>query len=65
MSEHIFELVRLEPKCGGEPLCQVVLSSSMFAANAMQAEAVAFEEMKVGQDSLRKSWGCVVRRGQV
>ena len=47
MSEDVFELVRLEPTCGGEPLCQVVLSNDMFAAGAMVAEAVSLEEMKV------------------
>ena len=47
MSEDVFELVRLEPTCGGEPLCQVVLSDDMFAADAMLGEAVSFEEMKV------------------
>eukprot|EP00966_Prymnesium_polylepis_P063645 1476008-Prymnesium_polylepis.1 len=47
MSADVFELVRLEPACGGEPLCAVVLDDEMFAADAMMAEAVAFEEMKV------------------
>ena len=37
----------MQPAGGGEPLCQVVLSNDMFAASAMQGEAVAFEEMKV------------------
>ena len=47
-SEDVFELERLQPTCGGEPLCQVVLSNDMFAASTMQGEAeVAFEEMKV------------------
>ena len=47
MSEDVFELVRLEPTCGGKPLRQVVLSNDLFAADAMEGEAVAFEEMKV------------------
>ena len=47
MPADVFELVRLEPACGGEPLCNVVLDDEMFAADAMMAEAVAFEEMKV------------------
>jgi hypothetical protein len=41
--------VRLEPTCGGAPLCQVVLSDDMFEADAMVEEAVALEEMKVKQ----------------
>ena len=48
-SEDVFELVQLEPTCGGAPLCQVVLSDDMFEADAMVEEAVALEEMKVKQ----------------
>ena len=48
-SEDVFGLVRLEPTCGGAPLCQVVLSDDMFEADAMMEEAVALEEMKVKQ----------------
>ena len=47
MSADVFEVVRLEPACGGEPLCTVVLEDNMFAADVMVAEAIAFEEMKV------------------
>ena len=34
-------------RCGGESLCQVVVSDDMFAADAMVGDAVDFEEMKV------------------
>ena len=49
MSQDVFELMRLEPMYGGEPLCRVVLSDDMFAADAMLGEAVDFEEMTVKQ----------------
>ena len=49
ISEDVFELLRLEQTCGGAPLCQVVLSHDMFAADAMVEEAVALEEMTVKQ----------------
>ena len=48
-SEDVFEVVRLEPTCGGAPLFQVVLSADMFEADAMVEEAVALAEMKVKQ----------------
>ena len=47
MSEDVFELVRLDPTHGGEPLCQVVVSNSMFAPDAMVGDPVDFEDMKV------------------
>ena len=49
MSVDVFELVRLEPTCGGESLYQVVVSDDMFAADAMVGDAVDFEEMKVNR----------------
>lgn len=47
MSQDVFELLCLQPTCGGEPLFQMALDRGMFAADVMLGEAVAFEEMKV------------------